>query len=146
MWHVLIWHWVQVASIMWTYKQHTYCELVYFVGDAVMTVESKVNWPLIGQFSIGITRRVKTVQVVSYVKSQATEARRNNGCISSGSLHTSDCCCSLHSTQADQCTEHWSLHNALGCSGNAQCTRHSAHFIHWFQLGAVALSGFPSLT
>ena len=54
--------------------QHSYCELVYFVGDALMTVESKVNWPLIGQFTIGITQRVKTVQVVSYVKSQATEA------------------------------------------------------------------------
>ena len=51
---------------MWTCIYAVYCELVYFVGDARMTVESKV----IGQFSIAITRRVKTMQVVSYVEIQ----------------------------------------------------------------------------
>ena len=75
---------------------------------------------------------------------QATEARRkarrNNGCISSGSLHTFDCR-TLHSTQAGQCTQ-CTLHRA---QISAQCTMHTAlgcitHcIIHCSQLGAVAM-------
>ena len=105
-----------------------YCELVYFVGDAVMTVESKVNWPLIGQFSIGITRRVKTVQVVSYVKSQASEARRNNGCISSGSLHSVHCTplTAAHFTAHRQASAHSAHFTERRYLRNAQCTQHLA--------------------
>ena len=124
MWHVLI---------MWCEHINNIC-IVYFVGDALIHCrkqsELAFDWSDYYRHNTASQNSAscelcEEPSNLGKQLSQATEARRkarrNNGCISSGSLHTFDCR-TLHSTQAGQCTQ-CTLHRA---QISAQCTMHTA--------------------